>query len=317
MTTSQGIRVGLAIELSGRPGWRVEAPSFGFVREQAQTAERAGFDLVVVEDALSFPFDDITVGAWESVVVLSALAEATTTIRLGHSVINMPYRAPGHLAKIAGTLDEVSGGRYVLGVGAGNTPDADYRAFGIAADHRYSRFVESLEIIHAMLRHGRAEFDGRHHVVEGAELVLRGPRPAGPPIIVGAGGPKMIRAAARFADGWNWWANPHATPQQIAPLVEELDRACVDVGRDPSTISRSLDLYFPVAPSGWDVERDGEAPEADDDETVDALLAYARLGVSEIRCYLPRRVSPSERLQTIEAMTGVVARVHASDNDRA
>ena len=313
MAISNRIRLGLAIELTGRPGWRVEPPDYGFVREQARTAERVGFDLVVVEDALSFPFDDITVGAWESVVVLGALAEATSTIRLGHSVINTPYRAPGHLAKIAETLDEVSGGRYELGVGAGNTPDADYRAFGIPAAPRYSRFVECLEIVHQMLHTGRADFDGRHHVAEGAELVLRGPRPAGPPIVVGAGGPKMMRAAARFGDGWNWWANPHTTPAHIAPLVDELTRACVEVGRDPDSIRRSLDLYFPVAPPGWDVEHDGAAPQASDDETVDALLAYATLGISEIRCYLPRPVSPSERLRSIEEMSGIVERVHAFD----
>ncbi len=304
------MRIGLAIELTGKPGWRIEPPSFDHVRSQGVLAERTGFDLVIVEDALSFPVDELTVGAWESVVVLGALAEATSTIRIGHGVVNAPYRSPGHLAKIAETLDEVSGGRYVLGLGSGNTPDADYHAFGIPADHRYSRFVEYLSIVHDLLRHGRAQFDGTYHTVRDAQLVLRGPRPAGPPIVVGAHGPKMLRATARFADEWNWWVAPFAAPEGLRPLVDELTRACEEVGRDPDTLGRSLDVYFPVAPPGWDPERDGDPPPVSDAAVAEALLAYGELGIREVRCYLPRRdVTPQQRLQAIEDMADVVAQV--------
>lgn len=304
------MRIGLAIELTGRPGWRIEPPSFDHVRSQGVLAERTGFDLLVIEDVLSMPLDDVTVGAWESVVVLSALAEATTTIRLGHGVVNAPYRSPGHLAKIAETLDEVSGGRYVLGLGSGNTPDADYHAYGIPADRRYSRFVEYLRIVHDLLRHGSAELDGRYHTVRGAQLVLRGPRPAGPPIVVGAQGPKMLRATAQLADEWNWWVPPFATPDQVRPLTEELTRACEEVGRDPDTLGRSLDVYFPVAPSGWERERDGDPPQVSDADVVESLLAYGELGIGEVRCYLPRRgVTPQQRLEAIEDMADIVAQV--------
>lgn len=304
------MRIGLAIELSGKPGWRIEPPSFDHVRAQGRLAEEAGFDLLIVEDALSFPLEEVTAGAWESVVVLGAVAEATTTIGIGHGVVNAPYRAPGHVAKIAETLDEVSGGRYVLGLGSGNTPDADYHAFGIPADHRYSRFVEYLQIVHDLLRHGRAELDGAYHTVRDAQLVPRGPRPAGPPIVVGAQGPKMLRVTAQFADQWNWWVPPFSSPDQIRPVIEELERACEEVGRDPETLGRTLDVYFPVAPAGFDRERDGAPPQVSDDDVAESLLAYGELGIGEVRCYLPRRgVTPEQRLQAVGDMADIVARV--------
>jgi alkanesulfonate monooxygenase SsuD/methylene tetrahydromethanopterin reductase-like flavin-dependent oxidoreductase (luciferase family) len=303
----------LAIELGGRPGWRVEPPTHDDVRARALLAEEVGFDLVMVEDQLSVPMDDVTVGSWESVVILAALAEATTKIDLGHSVVNAPYRRPGHLAEIAATLDEVSGGRFFLGIGAGNTPDADYHAFGIPADPRYSRFVETLQIVHDLLRTGTSTFEGTYHVTRGAELVQRGPREGDIPIIVAAGGPKMMRTAARLADGWNWWAVPFADPDDMRPRIDELERACEEVGRDPATLDRSLDLYFPVAPVGWDREDAGDPPPATAEQTAEALLAYRDLGVSEVRCYLPRRnLAHDDRLPAVEAMADVVELLHAA-----
>jgi alkanesulfonate monooxygenase SsuD/methylene tetrahydromethanopterin reductase-like flavin-dependent oxidoreductase (luciferase family) len=307
------MRIGLAIELGGAPGWLVEPPTHDDLRARALLAEEVGFDVVMVEDQLSTPMEDVTVGSWESVVILAALAEATTTIDLGHSVINAPYRNPGHLAEIAATLDEVSGGRFFLGIGAGNTPDADYHAFGIPADPRYSRFVETLQIVHDLLRTGASTFDGTYHVTRGAELVQRGPRNGDIPIIVAAGGPRMMRTAAQLADGWNWWAVPFANPNDMRPRIDELERACEEVGRDPATLDRSLDLYFPVAPVGWDRQADGDPPAATAEQTAEALLAYRDLGVTEVRCYFPRRnLAHADRLPAVEAMADVVALLHAA-----
>jgi alkanesulfonate monooxygenase SsuD/methylene tetrahydromethanopterin reductase-like flavin-dependent oxidoreductase (luciferase family) len=307
------MRIGLAIELGGRPGWLVEPPTYDDLRARAHLAEEVGFDLVMVDDQLSSPLEDVTVGGWSSVAVLAALAQATSRIDLGHSVVNAPYRHPGILAQIAATLDEISGGRFYLGIGAGNTPDADYESFGILADPRYSRFVETLQIVHDLLRTGTSTFDGTYHATNDAELPLRGPRKGDIPIIVAAGGPRMMRTAARLADGWNWWAMPFADPADMRPRIDELERACDEVGRDPATLDRSLDLYFPVAPVGWDRQADGDPPPATAEQTAEALLAYGDLGVTEVRCYLPRRnLAHADRLPAVEAMADVVRLLHAA-----
>lgn len=292
------MKLGIAIPLLAVPGGRWPVPSWQDVKERAVTAERIGFDLVVIEDALSWPTQELVGGAWESVSLLGGLAEATSTIRIGHSVLNAPYRPPGLVASIATTLDEMSGGRYVLGIGAGNTPDADYVAFNLEADHRYTRFVEGLEVVHHLVRHGHAEVEGRFHRADDARLVLRGPREQGPPIVVGAGGPRMKRAAARFADQWNWWTPP-GDLTGVSDHLDELARACEEVGRDPTTLTRSLDCYFPL------VEDDPS-----DAATLEALGGLAELGIDEVRCYLPKQPTQLDTLHSIEAMTDVVAAVH-------
>ncbi len=232
------MRLGVAIPLLVAPEGRWPVARWADIRARAVTAEQVGFDLVVVEDTMSWPLEAITGGAWESVSLLGGLAEATSTIRIGHSMLNAPYRAPGLVARIAETLDEMSGGRYVLGIGAGNSPDADYAAFGIPAEPRFSRFVEGLEIIATLLRQGRATVDGRFHQVADARLVLRAPRQQGAPIVVGAGGPRMKEAAARWADEWNWWTPPKDLGG-VADHLGDLDRACEDVGRDPASSASS------------------------------------------------------------------------------
>lgn len=292
--------MGVAIPLLVVPGGRWPVPRWVDIRARASAAEAAGFDLIVVEDVMSWPLEDVTGGAWESVCLLGGLAAATSTIRIGHSMLNAPYRAPGLVAKTAETLDEMSGGRYVLGIGAGNTPDADYAAFGIPADPRVSRFVEALEIIATLLRDGQATFDGRFHRVADAKLVLRGPRRSGPPIVVGAGGPRMKDAAARWADEWNWWTPPNDLGE-VAGHLADLDRACEDVGRDPESIRRSLDVYFPIV--------DGEPT---DDAITERLLSLAALGIDEVRCYLEKQPTQRDWIAAIERMGGVVDEVHST-----
>ena len=226
------MKIGLYIRLLGRPGGQPPPPSWSSVRDQALAAEAAGFDLVVLEDALLYPDDDGSVGVWESVSMVAAVAAATSTIGVGHAVMNSPYRPPALTAKIAATLDEIAGGRYTFGIGLGNTPD-DYPLFGIDANPRYSRFAEAIQIIHGMLHDGRTDFEGTYYRAPGAELVLRGPRPAGPPIIIAAGRPRAMRLVARYADEWNWWIGEADGTPKLRELVAEMGRACEEVGRDP------------------------------------------------------------------------------------
>ncbi len=303
------MEIGIAVALGGVPGSkaRIEPPDWTSIRDQALAAEDAGFDLLIAEDALSMEWGDETAGYWESASVLSAIAAVTNSLRLGHGVLNGPYRSPGLIAKIAKTIDEISGGRFFLGIGAGNSGDGDYRSFGIAADPRYSRFAETIEIVHRLLTDGVATFAGTYHRVDHAPMVLDGPRPDGPPIVVAAGGPRMMRLAARFGDGWNWWGGgPGFTSAAVRPLLDELDRACEEVGRDPASLRRTYDLYLPTT--------DDDLAFAE--QTADTIRALGDVGISEVRCYLHPLVPDSRdtrrRPDLVAGMADVVRIVHAA-----
>jgi len=299
------LRLGLIIGLHGRQG---EAPGWPSVREQLLAAESAGFDLAVVEDVLLYTSEaGPSTGYWESVSMAGAMLAATSRIEVGHSVINAPYRSAALTAKIAETLDEIGAGRFFLGIGLGNTPD--YEAFGVHADHRYSRFAESIEIIHALLREGRADVDGAYQFARGAEMVLRGPREAGPPIVIAGKGPKMLRLVARYADGWNWWTVGTPDLDPLRPIVEELERACEEVGRDPATLRRTLDVYSldPLGTFAGSEEPIRGAP----DEIAGTLMRFRELGFDEVRVNLFPTATLDELPRAVEALAPVVELVQA------
>lgn len=305
------MRIGIQLGMHGHSGAEpLPPPSWDNMRRQLEASEAAGFDLVVVEDGLVDGGLN-THGYWEAMSLAGAVAAVTSRIHIGHSVVNPPLRSPAVVAQAANTLDEISNGRYVLGIGAGNTPE-DYEAFGIPTDHRYSRAAEAIEAIHALLKRDHADVDGRYHTVHG-RLVARGPRPAGPPLVVGARGPKMMRLAAKFGDGWNGWSPDPQTLESFRPLVEELDRACEEVGRDPDTLGRSLDVA--VDPHA----QLGEGPSwisaylvaGSANQIADGLLAFGSLGIDEARCMVwpdrPADIKP----QVVELLADVVDLVHA------
>ncbi len=301
------MRIGIVIGLHGSPG---RAPSWVQVRDQVLLAEEAGFDLAVVEDGLLYRDDDGVVGYWEAVSIAGAICGATSRIEVGHSVINAPYRSAGLIAKVAETLDEIAAGRYILGIGLGNT--FDYDQFGIHADQRYSRFVESMAIIHALLKTGQADFDGHYQFARQAELVPRGPRPTGPPIVIAARGPKMMHLAASYADGWNWWSAAPPDLGELRAILEDLDRTCAVVGREPNTLRRSMDLYS-LDPCCVSSDA-GQAITGNAREIAAQVLQLGELGFDEIRCNLVAGEAPGERQRAIEAMAPVVEAVHG---DRA
>ncbi|MFV2000987.1 MAG: LLM class flavin-dependent oxidoreductase, partial [Acidimicrobiia bacterium] len=212
--------------------------------------------------------------------------------------------------KIAATIDEISGGRYVLGIGAGNTPDSDYAAFGFPADKRYSRFAEAIQIIHSLLKTGEAHFSGDYYTIDHAEMVLRGPRPEGPPINIAAGSPKMLGLVAAYADAWNWWGWDETHDEMLErmkPVIAMLERACSDVDRDPASLVRTYDLYAVIAP-GFSGERSGfDQPVAGSAADIaERILGLGELGIEEVRCDVyPKTV------EAITAMEPVVDIVHA------
>ena len=302
------MRIGLINQLQGKPG--PDQPTWESLRARAAAAERVGFDIFVFEDALLYRSETESSGCWESVSIAAALAAVTERIALGQSVINNPYRAPALTAKIADTIDEISGGRYVLGIGAGNTPDSDYQAFGFPTDRRYSRFAEAIQIIHALLKTGRADFEGEYYTVDHAEMVIRGPRPQGPPINIAAGSPKMLALVAAYADAWNWWGWDETFDEMIermTPIIAMLNTACEAIGRDPSTLLRTYDLYT-VVPPGFSAEGVGmdQAVIGSTDEIAERILSSGEIGIVEVRC----DVYPKS-IEAIAAMQPVIDLVHA------
>jgi alkanesulfonate monooxygenase SsuD/methylene tetrahydromethanopterin reductase-like flavin-dependent oxidoreductase (luciferase family) len=229
------------------------------LREMARTAEAVGVDTLFVPDHLLFrksPPDNLMQvnmaegkvrGIWESWTILAALAEATSRLHLGPLVACTGFRNPAILAKMADTLDEVSDGRVVLGLGAG-WHEPEYEAFGIPYDHRVGRFEEALAIIVPLLREGRVDFQGRYYQARDCVLAPRGPRPAGPPILIGAQRPRMLALAARYADRYD--ADYHLAATEVGSLFEAFDRACVQVGRDLATIVRTAGTRVAIAPAG-------------------------------------------------------------------
>ena len=262
-------------------------PRWADILAMATTAESIGFDAVWISDHLGFgdPHGEWH-GAWESWTLLSALAAATSRVRLGTYVTAMPLRNPALLAKMAETLDEVSGGRVILGLGAGwNEPE--FRAFGVAWNRRFDRFEEGLRLIAAMFRDGRADVDGQFVQAGGAPIAPRGPRPAGPPIVIGTHGARMLGLTAELADEWNAGL---VTPEELVPLVPRVDAACAAAGRDPATLARSAEALVRTR------DADGRAAEERElrgspAELAAALRRYGDLGMAHVQVQLrPNRL---------------------------
>jgi alkanesulfonate monooxygenase SsuD/methylene tetrahydromethanopterin reductase-like flavin-dependent oxidoreductase (luciferase family) len=279
------------------------------ILEQVLLAEEAGLDIVVFEDALLYKGDDQSAGVWEAMAIASAIAASTSTIEFGPSVANSPYRSPAHLAKIAETIDEISHGRFILGLGAGNTDNSDYEAFGFATDRRYSRFAEAISIIHPLLKTGRADVAGEFYFAHDSELVMRGPRPSGPPIVIAGSGPKMLSLTAKYADGWNWWTAEPGTPSaDLSQLVVTLDDACKSIGRDPHDLQRSLDVYSVDPLNLYSGEPGPGAPLGGSaSEIAQALSTYVALGFDELRCDLITEPTQESAIAAIRAFSDVAA----------
>jgi alkanesulfonate monooxygenase SsuD/methylene tetrahydromethanopterin reductase-like flavin-dependent oxidoreductase (luciferase family) len=221
------------------PGWEDQygaAPSWSQIRDLARRAEEAGLDALWLPDHLLLTPQW---GAREAWTVLAALAASTSRIQIGTLVTCTAFRGPALLALMASALDEVSGGRLLLGLGAGY-PDRDlsWQAFGYATDHPVGRFVEAVEIIVRLLHGERVTYQGRYYQTADAIVRLRGPRPNGPPIWIGGEGPRLQRAAVRWADAYNLRVHP-GEEERLRDVFARLEQACRAVGRDPATLERT------------------------------------------------------------------------------
>jgi len=234
MPTTRPIRVGIQLPEVERV---VRWPEYVAM---ARAAEAVGFDTLWLGDHLLYRWPDRDArGPWEVWTMLAAIAASTSRIRLGPLVAATAFHAPAMLAKLAATVDEVSGGRLVLGLGAGWN-ETEFAAYGFPFDHRIDRFEEAFAIIRTLLREGAIDFDGRYYQARDCELLPRPARPDGPPILIGSSGRRMLRITMPHADAWNVWYKTFGnTPTGLAPFIEQVDEACRAVGRNPAAVERT------------------------------------------------------------------------------
>lgn len=273
------MKIGIGLTSMQNPESGV-TPSYTEIREIAQAAEASGMDSIWFFDHLLFRFEpEKTQGIWECWTLLSALAECTNRVELGTLVLCNPFRNPALLAKMAHTVDEISNGRLILGVGAGwHEPEFD--AFGYSFARRVDRFEEALQILLPLLRGETVNFAGNHYQAKDCVITPPGPRPDGIPLLIGAGQPRMLRLTARYADMWNTaWLGESAG---LTERLEKLHSACADVGRDPATMGITVGVspIFPElgASGAWAQNPITGSPA----ELAQALQKYADMGVAHI-----------------------------------
>ena len=225
-------------------------------------------------------------GPWEAWTQLAALAAVTHRVQLGPLVAATSFHQPAVLAKFAATVDEISAGRLILGLGAGWN-EAEYRAFGFAYDQRVSRFEEAFGIIRTLLREGHIDFVGRFYQARDCELLPRGPRPGGPPLLVGSSGARMLRIALPHVQAWNAWYTTYGNaPAGIAAQRELVDAACRTAGRDPAEVERTVAavVRLPGATGQRDFDRASAPPiEGSPDEVATTLRAFAAEGIGHVQ----------------------------------
>ncbi len=258
----------------GRP------PSWREIRSLALQAEAGGFDSVWTYDHLLYRFPDHgTMGVQECWSVLSALSEATEQVELGTLVMPASWRNPALLAKMAVTVDGISGGRLILGVGTGyHRPEFD--AFGYPYDHRVDRFEEALQVIGPLLRDGKVDFTGTYVSAPDCEL-----RPAPErqiPLLVAGRGPRMLRLTATHADLWNmaWFGEASALAESRA----ELEAACIEVGRDPGTLGVTAGVHVALPEALDDEPNPARVLTGSPEQIAAGLRGYREAGVAHVIC---------------------------------
>ncbi len=279
-TNATGRRMKLGIMPSlGEGSLAGETPRYADIEAMAKAAEGIGLDSFWLADHLIYRFPERDEnGCWEVFTFLSALAGVTEKITLGPLVACTSFRNPALLAKMADALDEISGGRFILGLGAG-WHEPEYDAFGYPFDHRAGRFEEAMGIIAPLLREGKVDFHGKYYEATNSVLRPRGPSPSGPPLLIGAKGERMLRLVAKYADSYNTvW---HTEPAAVTERWENVVRACNEVGRDPKTLELTAGVFVAL-PDGDTPAEDDKAITGTHAEIAAKLASFAEVGVTHL-----------------------------------
>ncbi|MEO7000517.1 MAG: LLM class flavin-dependent oxidoreductase [Ktedonobacterales bacterium] len=273
-------------------------PRYREIQTMAQEVERLGLDSFWVADHVLYrpsanPVEER--GMWEALTFLSALAATTSRITLGTLVAPTSFRNPALLAKMADSLDEVSDGRFVLGIGAGwHKPE--YDAFGYPFDHLASRFEEAVQVIVPLLRDGHVDFHGQYATAENAVLRPRGPSPHGPRVLIAGRRPKMLRLVARYTAAWNTaW---HTKPEVVAERWAEMQAICREEGRDPATLELTCGVVARISlPGEPAIEDHAESISGTPEAVATALRGFIDVGVQHlILAVEPQQRDTPERL---------------------
>jgi alkanesulfonate monooxygenase SsuD/methylene tetrahydromethanopterin reductase-like flavin-dependent oxidoreductase (luciferase family) len=296
------VKIGLTLLLANDRATNSKR-SYDAIRAVAQQAEADGFDSLWLPDN----FFERTSGAptrgmWDCWTMLAALAEATERVEIGTLILINAFRNPAIVAKMATTADEVSHGRLILGLGAGypGYNESMYQAFGLPFDHQVDRFAEALQILTPLLKEGQVDFAGAYYQARNCEDVPRGPRPAGPPLLVGGIGPRLLKLSAQYADLWN--TGYMGQPETMAEPLAKIAAACRAIGRDPATlgITALVGLWFPdlqaTRPRIFDHTLTGTVP-----ELAAAMRGYAALGVQHLM-FQCEPYTPEARQRLTEAL---------------
>jgi len=272
------MKIGLMLPLGAD-----ETSGFADLKAMALAAEDGGLDSVWGADHLIFRDDGTTTGIHEGWTVLTAVAAITSRVEIGPLVLALPFRNPALTAKMAAELDEVSGGRHILGLGCG-WHEPEFTAFGYPFDHRVSRFAEGLEILRPLLHGERVSFEGRYHRAIDAELIPRAVRPGGPPILIAGKQPRMLELVARHADAWNaaWYGHPDDA-HELRARLERLHAALEAVGRHVESIELTAGVFVAVAD---DPDAPDNAMRGTSGEIASALAGYAELGINQLMVHL-------------------------------
>jgi F420-dependent oxidoreductase-like protein len=267
--------------------WPAASRTWQEVLDGAEYAERTGWHGVWIADHFMQNGDDLSIPVNECLALLAGLAVRTERVRIGSMVLGNTYRHPAVVANQAATIDQMSQGRFVLGIGAGWQIN-EHEVYGIELPpvrQRLARFEEACQVIKGLLTEERTTFDGTYYQLENAPLE---PKPAHLPIMIGAAGEKVaLGIVARYADEWNHWGRPELAAHKGAVFAEH----CAKIGRDPKTVRRSAQTILEVVVPG-----DTEAAERKErlegrgmhvimgsaQEVLDTVAQYPAAGIDEL-----------------------------------
>jgi alkanesulfonate monooxygenase SsuD/methylene tetrahydromethanopterin reductase-like flavin-dependent oxidoreductase (luciferase family) len=257
----------------------------------ARTAEHAGFDSIWLGDHLLYDLPNGEArGPWEVWTALAALASVTERVELGPLVACTSFHAPTMLAKLAATVDAISGGRLILGLGAGWN-EREYTAFGFPYDKRISRFEEAFTIIRELVRTGHSDAHGAYYDVSDCFLDPRPVRPGGPPLMLGSVSPRMMRIGLPHVDAWNvWWSQYGNDVEGFAAVRARVEDAAEQAGRARGDVEATAAVLVQL-PAGagrlmGEANRNRDVRPVSVSELADHLRAMADAGAAHVQLVL-------------------------------